>query len=259
MSTIFRAVIALIVASVTMMPLFAAEPDYSEWGHILDRYYDPAKGMDYEGLKTNDAARLRRLRALMSTVDPARLNRNEQLAFWINFYNISVVGIVVDHYPVDSIRDISTDPIIRLNVFKKDRIPFQGREISLDFIEHETIRPQFEDPRIHFAINCAAKDCPPIRPEPYRGSTIDGQLEDQTRTFLNGPNGVRLTRSGDTINVYVTKIMDWFGEDFDSWGGGKMSFLTRYLSPPKLKIIQEGGKTNLKYEDYSWDLNDWKR
>lgn len=259
MSRISRAVIVLVLASVTMMPLFAAEPDYSEWGHILDRYYDPSKGMDYEGLKTHDAARLRRLRALMSTVDPAGLDRNEQLAFWINFYNISVVGLVVDHYPVESIRDISTDPIIRLNVFKKDRIPFQGREISLDYIEHEVIRPQFRDPRIHFAINCAAEDCPPIRPEPYRGATIDAQLDDQTRTFLNGLNGVRLTRSGDTINVYVTKIMDWFGEDFETWGGGRMPFLMRYLSASKSKIVQEAAHVDLKYEDYSWDLNDWKR
>lgn len=242
-----------------VLPLAAAEPDYSDWAYILDHYYDPAKGMDYAGLKSNDTSRLRKLRALMSTIEPASLSRDEQLAFWINLYNISVVGIVVDHYPVDSIRDISTDPIVRLNVFRKDRVPFQGREISLDFIEHETIRPKFQDPRIHFAINCAAEDCPPIRTEPYVGSRIDDQLDDQTNLFLNGPNGVRLTRSGNTINVYVTKIMDWFGEDFEAWAGGKVSFLTRHLSPAKAKILRDAADIELKYEDYSWDLNDWKR
>lgn len=259
MSRACRAILLLVLTAAVTVSLVASEPDYSEWGDLLDRYYDPSRGMDYEGLKANDAPRLRKLRALMSTVDPETLSRDQQLAFWINFYNVSVVGIVVDHYPVDSIRDISTDPIVRLNVFKKDRINFQGRQISLDFIEHETIRPQFEDPRIHFAINCAAADCPPIRTEPYVGARVDEQLDDQTRRFLDGPNGVRLTRSGDTINVYVTKIMDWFGEDFEKWGGGRVPFLIRYLSPAKAKLLAEAENLDLRFEDYSWDLNDWKR
>ncbi|MDX1583535.1 MAG: DUF547 domain-containing protein [Thermoanaerobaculia bacterium] len=241
------------------VPALASEPDYSDWTFILDNYYDPSKGMDYGGLKESESPRLRKLRALMSTIEPAELSRDQELAFWINFYNISVVGIVVDHYPVDSIRDISTDPIVRLNVFKKDRVPFQGREISLDWIEHETIRPKFEDPRIHFAINCAAEDCPPIRTEPYVGARVDEQLDDQTYRFLNGSNGVRLTRSGDTINVYVTKIMDWFGEDFEKWAGGRIPFLIEHLSSAKSKIVQEAEKIDLRYQDYSWDLNDWKR
>lgn len=240
------------------LPIAAAEPDYSDWAYILDHYYEPVKGMNYGELKANDAARLRKLRALMSTIDPSDLTRKEELAFWINFYNISVVGIVVDHYPVDSIRDISTDPIVRLNVFKKDRVAFRGREISLDFIEHETVRPKFKDPRIHFAINCAAKSCPPIRSEPYIGAKIDQQLDDQTRAFLGGPNGVRLTRSGDRLNVYVTKIMDWFGDDFDNWGGGKIPFLIRYLSPAKARHLDQAASIDVRYEDYSWDLNDWK-
>lgn len=254
-----RSLVAAVLFAAITLPALAAEPDYSDWSYLLDHYYDPAKGMDYGGLKENEPARLRKLRALMSTVDPSKLTRDEQLAFWINFYNISVVGIVVDHYPVDSIRDISTDPIVRLNVFKKDRIVFQGQKISLDFIEHETIRPKFEDPRIHFAINCAAEDCPPIRTEPYVGARVDEQLDDQVSRFLNGPNGVRLTRSGDTINVYVSKIMDWFGEDFDKWAGGRVAFLEKFLSPSRAKVLKEAQKIDLRYEDYSWSLNDWKR
>ena len=146
----------------------STEPDYSAWNEILDAYYDPAHGMNYGKLKANDAAKFRKLRARMSRIDVSTLDRDEQLAFWINLYNISVVGVVVDHYPVDSIRDISTDPIIRLNVFKKDRINFQGKKISLNYIEHEKVR-KFQDPRIHFAINCAAASCPPIRPEAFVG------------------------------------------------------------------------------------------
>ena len=237
----------------------ASTPDYSAWAEILQKHYDPARGMDYAGLKASDAAKLGRLRAVMSLVDVTELSRNEQLAFWINLYNISVVGIVVDHYPVDSIRDISTDPIIRLNVFKKDLINFNGRLISLDHIEHEMIRNVFRDPRIHFAINCAARSCPPIRPEPFVGSKVDAQLDDQARSFLSGPHGARVESEGNTATIHTTKIMDWFKDDFESWGGGSVAFLKKYLPPAQVATIDRASKVRIEYDDYSWDLNEWKR
>ncbi|HVT45890.1 MAG TPA: DUF547 domain-containing protein [Thermoanaerobaculia bacterium] len=236
-------------------PLLAAEPDYSTWNMLLARHYDPARGMEYAGLKARDAATLQQLRRRMAAVDLAKLSRNEQLAFWINLYNISVVGIVVDHYPVKTIRDISTDPIVRLNVFKKDLVPFGSARISLDEIEHKRIREVFRDPRIHFAINCAATSCPSIRHEAYVGARIDAQLDDQTRSFLNGPLGVSLSRRGKTLIVRTTKIMDWFGDDFDQWGGGKLAFLRRYLSAGKVKVIDSAADVKIDYDDYDWSLN----
>jgi hypothetical protein len=242
------------------LPAAAAPPDYAAWNQLLQRYYDPAKGMDYKALKAKDKAALDQLRRQLSTVDVAALSRDDQLAYWINLYNVNVVGVVVDNYPVESIRDISTDPIVRLNVFKKDSVATKMGRISLNDVEHERIRAVFKDPRIHFAINCAAASCPPIRSEAYAGSRLDAQLDDQTRRFLNGPHGVRLTRKGDTLKVYTTKIMDWFGEDFDQWGGGRLAFLRKYLSPERQKALDAaGGKVELEYQDYSWDLNDWRR
>ena len=171
-------------------------PDYKLWGDLLSKYYDPAKGMDYKGLKANDKKTLDELRRQMAQVDVVALPKNDQLAYWINLYNISIVNVVVEHYPVKSIRDISTDFIAHLNVFKKDSVLTRKGPMSLNDVENDKIRNHFMDPRIHFAINCAAKSCPPIRTEPYVGAKVQEQLDDQARTFLNGPKGVRLEKSG---------------------------------------------------------------
>lgn len=237
----------LLLASLLLAaPSRAAEPDYRLWQELLSKHYDPARGMDYKALKADKPA-LDRLRAQMAAVDPSSLSRPEQLAYWINLYNVNVVGVVVDNYPVESIRDVSTDPIVRLNVFKKPYVKVKGGTMSLDDVEHQKIREGFKDPRIHFAINCAAESCPPIRPEPYVGARIDRQLDDQTRKFLNATVRVE----GDTVRV--TKILDWFKDDFESWGGGTIPFLNRYLSR---KI---GPGAEIEHDDYSWKLNDWRR
>lgn len=237
----------------------AAEPDYTVWNQLLARYYDPARGMDYRALKAKDVRTLTKLRADLGRVNVGALGPKEQLAFWINFYNVSVVGIVVDHYPVDSIRDISTDPLIRLNVFSKDHVTFGGRKMSLNDIENEKIREGFKDARIHFAINCAARSCPPIREAAFTGARLDQQLDEQSRRFINGPNGIRLGKKGDTLVIHTTKIMDWFGEDFSRWGGGVVPFIRRYATPARAKAIAAAKDVDVEFDEYDWALNDWKR
>lgn len=253
-----RRATAFLVMALAVFPVISegAEPDYSEWGAILKEHYDPARGMDYAALK-RDRAKLERLRNEMAKVNVSSLNRNEQLAYWINLYNISAVSVVTDNYPVDSIRAISTDPIIRLNVFKKDYVKGPDGPMSLNDVENVKIREGFGDARIHFAINCAAKSCPPIREEPYVGARLDAQLDDQTRKFLNGNLGVHFRKSRNRLDVYTTKIMDWFGEDFEK-AGGDIAFLKKYLSPDKLKVINEASNVRVRYDDYDWALNDRK-
>jgi hypothetical protein len=235
----------------------AAEPDYTAWNHILKTYYDPARGMDYAHLKAKDARTLESLRQQLGKVNVAALNRKQQLAYWINVYNVNSVATVVENYPVKSIRDVSTDPIRRLNVFSKERIPFNGELLSLDDVENKKIREGFHDPRIHFAINCAAKSCPPIRPEAFNGETIDSQLDDQVRKFLTA---ARFEKSGEALIVHVTKIVDWFGKDFEAWGAGRVQFIRRFVAPDKQKLIDDArSDVKLEYDDYDWDLNDWKK
>jgi hypothetical protein len=249
----------ILIALVFSAPASAAEPDYKLWQDLLAKHYDPARGMNYKGLQ-QDKPTLDRLRNQMAAVDAASLSRAEQLAYWINLYNISVVGLVADNYPVESIRDLSTDPLIRLNVFKKPSVPVRGGTLSLDDVENKKIREGFKDPRIHFAINCAAESCPPIRPEPFTGARIDQQLDDQARKFLNGPHGVRLENDGGDLTLHATKILDWFKDDFTNWGGGAVPFLEKYLTPDKVKRIDAAkGRVELEFDDYSWQLNDTSR
>jgi len=238
----------LLAAVLLLLPLAAhaqTEPDYSAWTQILKSYYDPARGMDYAGLKARDFATVQKIRQQLARVKPLTLSKKQQLAYWINVYNVNTVATILENYPVESIRDISTDPIVRLNVFKKERVQSEGTLISLDTIENERIRDGFHDPRIHFAINCAAKSCPPIRTEAYNGANVDAQLDDQVRKFLAAHVRVR-----DGV-VHTTKIMDWFSKDFDNWAGGKLAFLRRYM-----KI---DGNPDFEYDDYDWALNDWHR
>jgi hypothetical protein len=210
--------------------------------------------MDYRGLKAHDARTLANLRQQLSRVNVSALTPQQQLAYWINVYNVNVVAVVVDHYPVASIRNISTDPLIRLNVFKQPVVP---GGLSLDEIENKKIRERFHDPRIHFAINCAARSCPPIRTEAYVGARIESQLDDQVRHFL--ANGVHLDLKGDTLVITTTKILDWFSSDFESWAGGKARFIRRYVTPGQQRLIDKAGRVDFKYDDYDWALNDWKR
>jgi len=250
------ALLALTIAVPISSRSAAAEPDYAEWNRLLAGYYDPARGMDYGGLKARETAALQRLRQSLAKVDVAALDRNQQLAYWLNLYNVNVVSIVVDHYPVDSIRDISTDPVVRLNVFKKPNVPFGAGAISLDSIENEKVREGFHDPRIHFALNCAAKSCPPLRTEAFEGARVDAQLDDQARRFLAGP-GLRVTTHNRDVTLHVSKIFDWFEKDFDR-AGGALAFLRRHAPPDKARVFAKG-EVDMDDDDYDWSLNDWHR
>jgi hypothetical protein len=236
-----------------------APADLADWNRILGAYYDPAYGFDYEALKAREVATLDALRQRLARVNVETLEADERLAHWINVYNINTVATVVEHYPVESIRDISTDFILRLNVFKKPRVQVGEEMMSLDEVEHEKIREPFHEPRIHFAINCAARTCPPLRTEAYRAETLETQLEEQTRKYLGGPRGLRFGRRGDTLVIHAPKIMDWFRGDFERWGGGTIPFIKRYVSPGLQQIIDDAQKIVIEYDDYDWDLNDWKR
>lgn len=250
----------LILAAVLLASMSAQAQDMTQWNRILRAYYNPAHGFDYQALKAKDAAALQALRSQLGRVNVAALTPKQQLAYWINVYNVNTVATIVENYPTESIRDLSTDPIIRLNVFKKERVPVGGETLSLNDIENDKIRDGFHDPRIHFAINCAARSCPPIRFEAFTGTKLDAQLDDQARAFLTGPFGARFRKDGDRLTIRVTKIMDWFSDDFDKWGGGKVAFIRRYMPADKQRLIdQAGDRIRFEYDDYDWSLNDWRR
>jgi len=249
---------AFAVLATAAAPAAPVPPDYAAWNQLLTRWYDPARGMDYKDLEARDGKTLAELRERLAEVDPAALPPPDRLAYWINVYNVNVVATVVDHYPVASIRDISTDWVTRLNVFKKDTVPIKGGMTSLDEIENARIRQGFKDPRIHFAINCAAVSCPPIRTEAFVGARIAEQLDDQARRFLNDPRrGAQVEVQANGVVIHLTKVMDWFADDFKKWGGGQVAFVRKYLPPDKQKLIDAAkGNVKLDFYSYDWSLND---
>lgn len=261
MKKLFALAAAVLLACTEAAPVEAqsGKADLAQWNRILGAYYHPAKGFDYKALKAKDAATLQAIRQQLGRVNVAALNPKQQLAHWINVYNVNTVATIIENYPVDSIRDISTDPIIRLNVFKKERVPVGNAKLSLNDVENEKIRAGFKDARIHFAINCAARSCPPIRTSAFTGENLDAQLDEMSRAFLNGPHGARFKKDGNTLVIHTTKIMDWFSDDFEKWSGGKAAFIRRYVSPDKQRLIDQAKKIEFEFDDYDWSLNDWKR
>jgi len=253
---VFVSITLLLSVLILTPPVSASEPDYSAWTEILQDYYDPARGMDYEGLRKLDYPKLTELVDMLSKVDRSGLDRDAQLAYWMNLYNISTVKLIVDNYPVESIRDLSTSLINKYQVFDQEIVPLGGSKVSLNHIEHEVIRKQFKDPRIHFAINCAARSCPPMRREAFSKARVDKQLDEQTIAFIN--RDARVDRRGEKATITVTKIMDWFEEDFEQ-AGGVAAFVRRYLQGENAARLSGVRQISVDHHDYDWALNDWKR
>ena len=194
----------------------------------------------------------KRLVASVESTDPEKLgSRDAKLAFWSNAYNIFAIDIVVRNDPVESIRDVGS---LFRPVWGREAGKIGGRVVSLGEIEHEILRPMGE-PRIHAAIVCASISCPPLRRKPFTAQHLDMQLDDALRTWLAEPRkGIRIDRVSGT--VYLSKVFDWFEEDFES-AGGVLAFIAPYLSNTQRVWLERNAQDlDIAYLDYDWGLND---
>ena len=219
--------------------------DHSIFAELLDRHVHKGQ-VNYDGFKQEEA-KLDRYLAQLGAVDPQTLAQNEQFAYYANAYNAWTVKVILSKYPkIDSIKELG---IFNTGPWKKKIVRLNGQSLSLDNIEHDIMRPRFKDPRVHFAINCAAHSCPPLRSEPYIGSRLDAQLDDATITFINNPD--RNYLEGNTL--YVSKIFKWFAEDFND---DPYSFVLRYAEGSfKRELSTRGAGVKVKYLPYDWSLN----
>ena len=162
-------------------------------------------------------------------------------------YNAWTIKLILSGYPgVESIKDLGS---FLKSPWKKKIVRIDGNVITLDDVEHNILRPRFKDPRIHFAVNCASKGCPPLIAEPFRGDILDQQLSAATRAFLNNPKQNRL----DGSTLYVSKIFKWFSEDFND---DAIGFFLKYADDPfKQKLMANRDTIKIKYLDYDWSLN----
>ena len=225
------------------------------WDDILQKHVDQEGLVDYKSLKRSQG-RLDEYLSLLARTDPVALSNSGKLAYWINAYNAFTLKLILDHYPVKSIKDIPRRWEIKEWVAG-------GQKYSLNQIEHEILRKDFEEPRIHFAIVCASIGCPNLWNRAFTEDDIDDQLDQAGKTFFASPKHFRFeTRKsafgGDVVVLSLSKILKWFKEDFTN--GGKtpvMDFAMQYVdSSVAKKISQAGNSIKIKYLSYDWDLNE---
>jgi len=227
---------------------------HQDWDALL-RESVVGSQVDYSGLKTK-IGRLETYLGLLAETDPSTLSDTARLAFWINTYNAVTVKMILDHFPgIASIRDID-DP------WGERRVTINGRSLSLDDIEHKIIRAEFEEPRIHFAVNCASKGCPDLLGEAFVAEHLDDQLSRVTQSFLaDATKGARagLVKGklwGETPTLTLSPILKWYAGDFQKNGSTVSSFVAIYAPKDVGKFVSEhSGDLKLGYFDYDWSLN----
>ncbi len=214
--------------------------------------------VDYKSLKNDE--NLNKAVAKLEEMNPGVIeDSKERLAFWLNAYNLFTLKVITDNYPIESINELHTGGriighIIKQTVWDKDLFVINGKKISLNEIEHEIIRKKFDEPRIHFALVCAAVSCPPLRAEPYYGSVLDEQLNDQAKAFLTSYS--RNYFDKDKKIAYLSKLFDWYEEDFANNEKDLLLYVASYLEAGLANDIRKNiDSWEIEYLPYSWKLN----
>ncbi len=223
--------------------------DHSAFDALLRNHVDKDGWVDYEGFRS-DAVSLDAYIASIGNAPFAKLDRDEKLAFLINAYNAFTLRLILDHYPVKSIKDIAS-----AKRWDDKRWRIGKMTLSLNQIEHEQIRPKFAEPRIHFVLVCAAIGCPKLRNEAYQADRIEEQMEEQTRYIHSHDRWFRYQPGAK--EVHLTKLYDWYGADFEQVAGAVVDFAARYSSALE-SALKRDKKPRIKWLDYDWTLNDKK-
>jgi hypothetical protein len=212
---------------------------------LLQKYVTP-KGVRYKAWHRSktDIAALDKVIAAIAVQSLAKLDREERLAFYLNAYNAWILHRILQDYPTNG--PGGGGFFGRNRFFKSNVLKVAGSKTSFSDLENEIIRPKFAEPRIHFALNCASKSCPPLHTLAFRKETLDATLTALTTAFVNeNPNGVKLVDGGK--KVQLSKIFDWYEDDFN---GGQITYINRFR---KSKI---SGAAKVEFQDYSWNLNE---
>ncbi len=269
------ALTALAAAMETSVSAAGKGFDNSKYAIVLNKYVDDKGMVDYKALKAN-REELDRYNESIAAIDPqdfAKWSDQEKIALLINAYNSLTLKAIINNYPIkkslfnpsayiypsNSIRQIS-------GVWDETTHEVMGKEMTLDHIEHEILRKDFNEPRIHMALVCAAMGCPILRNEPYTGEKLEEQLEDQSRRFMNNPAKFRIDKESSV--VYLSSIFKWFGSDFvkkypvknqfkgpNETVSSVLKFASSYLTDDDANYLKEGDYS-IEYLDYDWSLNE---
>ena len=235
-------------------PFSTATINHEPWSDLLERYLArDSQGLNrfnYAAVTGEDRESLRSYVDSLASIPIRRYRKDEQLAYWINLYNALTVSVVLDHYPVESIRDIDITPGLFGNgPWGKKLLTIEGEAVSLNDIEHRILRPIWDDPRLHYAVNCASVGCPNLRQSAFTGASVETMLEAAAREFINSPRAVWPKPEG----IWVSSIYAWFQEDFGGDDAGILAHLRRYADDERLEMLR--GVTEISNHDYNWRLN----
>ncbi|MGB3264021.1 MAG: DUF547 domain-containing protein [Microcoleus sp.] len=227
--------------------------DFSTWDELLQRYADDFGRVNYRGWKAEGADVLKAWLATLAEVDLAAVtDADARLALWLNAYNAIAISQVLEVYPIASIRPkVLGIPnwLAFLDFFTRSNSIIGGKKYSLNQIEHAILRPDFAEPRIHFALVCAAVGCPLLRRGAYFPESVRAQLEADASRFIRNPDKVRYDAEKKTL--YLSKIFDWYGDDFVKVAGSVAAYAGDYLGP-EAAVSNEWAIVFLPYD---WNLN----
>lgn len=217
-------------------PIPLAQPDHSAWDALLQQFVSSTGKVNYAGLNTQKPRLRSYLDDLAQHPPQSDWSRQEAMAYWINAYNAFTIQLILDHYPVQSIRDIAGG-----QPWDKKWIQLGDQTYSLNQIENDILRPKYQDARIHFAVNCAAQSCPPLHNRAFTAANLNSTLERLTRQFVNNSSFNSVSEN----EVEVSKIFDWYGGDF----GDLRAYLDRFTE------ISISAEAAIRFKEYNWALN----
>lgn len=218
-----------------------AGPDHALWGELLRKHVQADGLVDYQGFAGDRGQLDAYIDSLTGQTPDATWGRDRRLAYFINLYNALTVRLILDHYPLGSIRDLP-------NPWGKEVITIGGKGYSLDVIEHQVLRKMGE-PRIHFALNCASRSCPILQPHAFTEKSLSAELDAAARSFINDPARNQVAPH----SARLSRIFQWYRSDFESKGERLVDFLNTYLDTP----LEPNGR--IRYLPYDWHLNESPR
>jgi hypothetical protein len=235
-------------------PTSSIHVDHSVWDQLLARYVHPGEDgihrVRYAEVTPASRRALERYILNLQQVPVRRLHRDEQLAFWINLYNAVTVDIVLQYYPVDSIRDIDISPgLFAQGPWGKKLLEIEGQNLSLNDIEHAILRPIWKDPRVHYGLNCASLGCPNLQRRAFTAENASELLDAAARDYVNHPRGAAVEGS----ELHVSSIYSWFRQDFGGSDAAVIAHLMAYALPDLAASLQ--AIDGIAGDDYDWRLN----
>ncbi len=228
--------------------------DHGAWQIFLDKYVIKDARfkqnlLAYKKVSVADKKRLEEYLRFLQSLDPRAYSQSEQKAFWLNFYNALTVNLILDNYPVDSITDIKKR-FYHFGPWNDEIASVQGKQLSLNDIEHRILRPIWQDPRIHYGVNCASKGCPDLLTQAFTGNNTEALLDQAARIFINHHRGVAFVDG----QLKLSRIYDWYQVDFGDSEFGVIKHLMHYAQPA-LKEQLKNYRGRISYQ-YDWQLNE---